>query len=247
MIYIWIRRTCDWNDEQAFLAQVEPDFEDLLELWNETFDMPYHRFRARLFEIAQANFAEVRGATVAEWDEIPEGALVLPTDDDDWFAPHAAETLERVQRPAVKTYVWEASFAETPMWFGHRIYLARRVLVPWWAPRFTCSTNTYAMPRSEDSLPLLGDHMVASDLVDGADASDLVTLPDRLSLVNRTIASKTQLGAGDRKRSSTRAEMLRKLARYRRLYRRTDLSRTPWAKPYVAQMAELTEELAPRG
>ncbi len=246
MIYIWIRRTCDWNDEQAFLAQVEPDFEDLLELWNETFDMPYHRYRARLFEIAQANFAEVRGATVAKWDDIPDGALVLPTDDDDWFAPHAAETLARVHRPGVTAYVWDPTFAETPMWFGHRVYLARRVLVPWWAPRWTCSTNTYAMPKSEDGLAPLGNHMIASEVVDAAAASDVERLPDRLSMVNRTIASKTQLGAGDRKRSSTSAEMLRKLARYRRRYRRMDLSRTPWAEPYVAQMAELTEELAPR-
>lgn len=247
MAYIWIRATCDWDDEQAFLAQLDPDFEPLLELWNDTFEMPYHRFRARVREIARANLAEVRGATVAEWDEIPDGALVLPTDDDDWFAPHAAETLERARRPGVEAYVWEASFAETPMWFGHRIYLTRRVLVPWWSPRWTCSTNTYAMPKSEASRGPLYNHMDASAQVDSAARGEVVALPGRLSLINRSIASKTQLGAGDRKRPSTPAELRRKLERYRRRYRRIDLSKTPWAEPQVAQMAELTDELQARG
>jgi hypothetical protein len=247
MIYIWIRRTCDWNDEEAFLAQVDERFEDRLALWNETFAMPYHRFRARVFEIAQDNLAQVRGATVAEWDEIPEGALVMPTDDDDWFAPHAAETLERVQRPGIQAYVWEPTFAETPMWFGHRVYLARRRLIPWWAPRWSCSTNTYAMPKSDHNLAALEFHGTASERVDTAAPGEVLTLPDRISVINRTIASRTQLGAGDRKHPSTKAEMLRKHARYRRRYRRLDLSRTPWAEPYVARMAELTEELEPRG
>ena len=247
MVYIWIRDTCDWRDEQAFLDQVEPDFEELLEVWTDTFDMPYHLFRARVFEIAQANLAEVRGATVAGWDDIPDGALVMPTDDDDWFAPNAAETVERAQRPGVQFYVWEASFAETPMSFGHRVYLARRLLVPWWSPRWSCSTNTYAMPKGEAGHEPLVNHMEASARVDAAPPGNVLTLPDRLSLINRSIASKSQLRASDRNRRSTRAEMLRKLERYRRRYRRIDLSKTPWAEPYVAQMAELTEELRPRG
>ena len=247
MIYIWIRATCDWHDEQAFLDQLDPEFERLLEVWNDAFEMPYHRFRARVFEIAQANLAEVRGATPAEWDKIPEGALVMPTDDDDWFAPHAAETLERVQRPGVRAYVWEASFAETPMGLGHRVYLARRALLPRWAPRWSCSTNTYAMPKSEANLELFENHEEASAWVDTAPPGEVLTLPDRLSVMNRTIASRSQLRGGDRKRPSTSAEMLRKLARYRRRYRTIDLSKTPWAQPYVARMAALTQELQPRG
>ena len=246
MVYIWIRATCDWSDEQAFLEQLDPDFEPLLELWNDTFDMPYHRFRARVFEIARTNLAEVRGATVAEWDDIPDGALVMPTDDDDWFGPHAAETLERVRRPGVEAYVWEASFAETPMSLGHRVYLTRRVLMPWWSPRWSCSTNTYAMPKSEARQEQLRHHMKASARVDSAAPGEVLTLPDRLSLINRSIASRTQLAAGDRNRPSTPAELRRKLERYRRRYRRIDLSKTPWAEPHVAQMAELTDELQPR-
>jgi hypothetical protein len=247
MIYIWIRRTCDWSDEQAFLHQLEPDFEPLLEVWNETFEMPYHLFRARVFEIAQANLAEVRGAQVAEWDQIPEGALVLPTDDDDWFAPHIAEKLELVRRPGTEAYLWIPTWAEIPMWFGHRLYLVRQFLFPWTPPKWRCSTNNYAMVKRAGTLALLDEHMQASAWAKAAADGLVLTLRDRLSMVNRSIASHTQLRAGDRSHPSTRAEMLRKLARYRRRYRRIDLSKTPWAEPYVAQMAALTAELQPRG
>ena len=152
-----------------------------------------------------------------------------------------------MQRPGVEAYVWEASFAETPMSLGHRVYLARRVLVPWWSPRWSCSTNTYAMPKSEARQEQLRNHMEASARVDSAAPGEVLTLPDRLSLINRSIASKTQLLAGDRGRPSTPAELRRKLERYRRRYRRIDLSKTPWAEPQVAQMAALTDELRARG
>ena len=118
MAYIWIRSTGNWSDEAAFRAQLQPSFEPYLERWEETFEMPFRQFRARVYEIAQANLAEVRGAQLAEWDDIPDGALVMPVDDDDWFAPEAAEVLERVRTAETPAYVWEASFAEVPTWAG---------------------------------------------------------------------------------------------------------------------------------
>ena len=247
MAYIWIRSTGNWHDERAFLAQMDPAFEPYLAAWNETFEMPFHDFRARVHDVARANLETVRGARVADWDDIPDGALVMPTDDDDWFAPHAAETLERIRRPGAPAYAWEASFAETPMWLGHRIYLTRRVLLPWMPPRFSCSTNSYAFEKRPDSRPLLADHTLASEWVDDAPGDQVVRLPDRLSMVNRTLASRTQLRSGERNRPPTRAELLRKRRRYERRYRRMNLSRTPWAKPWVAMMGDLMSKLEARG
>ena len=129
------------------------------------------------------------------------------------------------------------------MWFGHRLYLTRRVLLPWMPPAWSCSTNGYAMVKSESTFDLLGTHTAASAWVDGAAPGEVLYLPDRLSMVNRTIASRSQLSAGDRSHPSTPAEMRRKLARYRRRYGRIDLSDAPWARPYVAMTAELTGEL----
>jgi hypothetical protein len=208
--------------------------------------MPYRQFRARVYEIAQANLAEVRGARVAEWDEIPEGELVLPVDDDDWFAPDAAEVLARVRTAETPAYVWEASFAEVPTWAGHRLYLARRKLAPWSPPKWTCSTNSYAMEKRDGSRELLASHVGASHWVDGAPDGSVHFLDDRLSLVNRSLASQTQLRRGERNSPARPGELRRKCAAYRRLYRRLARSRPAWARPYLAMMGELMDELSPR-
>ncbi len=180
------------------------------------------------------------------WDDIPEGALVMPTDDDDWFAPHAAEALERMRPPDITAYVWEASFAETPD-------VVRPPPLP--HPPRAVALDAAGMELLHQQLrdgeerehlrPARRSH-AASAWVDGAAPGEVLYLPDRLSMVNRTIASRTQLSAGDRSHPSTPAEMRRKLARYRRRYGRIDLSDAPWARPYVAMIAELTGELEPR-
>jgi hypothetical protein len=246
MVYIWIRSTGPWHDEEAFLAQLPPRFRPFVAVWNATFEMPYHRFRARVHEIAQASLAAVRGARVAAWEEIPGGALVLPVDDDDWFAPHAAEVLERERRPAAIAYVWPAEFAEKPMWLGHRIYLARRRLLPRMPPRYTCSTNSYAMQKREDNQALLGSHEKASIWVDDAPDGLVQHLEDRLSMMNRTLASETQLRSSGRETVLSRSTLIRKYRGYRRLYGRFDASRTPWARPHLARMDQLMQELTLR-
>ena len=246
MVHIWVRSTLPWNDDAAFRAQVDPSFEPCLRVWDASFEMPYNHFRARVYDIAQANLTNVRGAKVSDWDDIPEGALVLPVDDDDWFAPHAAETLKRELRPATPAYVWEASFAETPTWMGHRLYLARRRLLPWTPPRWSCSTNSYAMEKAEGRQELLRLHTRASAWVDRAPPGAVRFLGERLSMMNRTIASQTQLRRGDPPAVATPDEMRRKLARYRRLYRRLQRSAAPWARPYLAMMGDLVDELTPR-
>jgi hypothetical protein len=245
MVYIWIRSTGHWHDEEAFLAQLSPRFRPFVAMWNETFEMPYHRFRARVYEIAQASLAAVRGARVAAWEEIPDGALVLPVVDDDWFAPHAAEVLERERRPGAIAYVWPSEFAEKPMWLGHRIYLARRRLLPMMPPRYSCSTNSYAMQKREDNQALLEIHDKASIWVDQAPDGLVRHLDDRLSMMNRTLASQTQLRSG-RDTDPSRSGLVRKYRGYRRLYRRFDASRTPWARPYLERMDELMDELTLR-
>ena len=132
------------------------------------------------------------------------------------------------------------------MWLGHRIYLARRRLLPATRPRFSCSTNNYAMEKRGDNRRLLLDHEEASAWVDEARDDAVRHLDDRLSLMNRTLASQTQLRSSDRNTTPSPSALERKYRRYRRLYGRLDTSRTPWAEPYVDMMAALMEELALR-
>jgi hypothetical protein len=114
-IYIWVRATADWSDEAAVNAQLPPAFAGKVALWNRTFSIPYHRFRHRLCEIAARNHAAIAGAVRAGWDEIPDGALVVPVDDDDWFAPDLAARLTAAWRPGVEGIHWARDFLQVPI------------------------------------------------------------------------------------------------------------------------------------
>jgi hypothetical protein len=240
VIAIWVRSTVDWADEAAFLAQAPPDLGPKVELWNELFTLPFHTFRHRVREIAALNHSRVDGAVVADWDAIPEGALVLPVDDDDWFAPDIAAVLEREADPAADGCYWASRWIEVPTRAGHRLYLARRRLLPWTPPKWVLTTNNYAMVKAGDAEALLGSHVKASRWLRGGGGS--MTRIDRsLSLANRTLASRTTLRFD--LPSISRADLLRKYRRYRRLYDRPPAPGLAWSAPYLAAMGELMREL----
>ena len=71
-------------------------------------------------------------------------------------------------------------------------------------------------------------------------------LDDRISLINRSLASQTQLRRGQRNSPARSGELRRKYGSYRRLYRRLARSGPAWARPYLAMMGELMGELSPR-
>ncbi|MGH7898631.1 MAG: hypothetical protein ACREQQ_11805 [Candidatus Binatia bacterium] len=241
MVYIWLRETANWQDEAAFRAQLDPRFEPKVDVWNDTFDVPFHRFRHEIRRIAELNLSRVEHAAVASFDEIPTGALVLPVDDDDWFAPNAARVLERHLAPEISGYFWIASFLEVPINFGHRLALYRRAIFPRTPLRWTCSTNNYAIVKRSDTKLLLENHMAASAWFDGVGKDRVRRIEERLSVMNRTLASRTSLGFG---RPSIRPrELIRKLRRYRALYSAPLAPGLEWCRPYVSMMADLVGRL----
>jgi hypothetical protein len=243
--HIWVRSTAPWDDEAAFRAQLPERFAPNVDLWDQTFELPFHLFRARVREIAHANLERVEDAVVSEWDDIPEGALVLPVDDDDWFAPHAAQVASAALEPGLRGLWWPSTFVEVPFMKGHVVHIVRMRVAPWTRPHWTCSTNSYAMVKEAGTLPLMASHVDASEWYDGDGAPFVRRIPHRLNLVNRTLASQTTMGHVDR---TTRPSELRlKHAIYRRRYRHAPVRRTPWARPYVAMMDELMERLELRG
>lgn len=244
MVYIWIRATVDWADEEAFLAQLVPKFRPKVELWNETFNIPFHAFRHEVGRIAELSRSRVEGSVPADWDEIPGGALVLPCDDDDWFASDVASVLEQEHDARMAGYHWTSSFVEVPMHLGHRLYLVRRRLVPWWRPKFVLTTNNYALPKTPQTEELLRRHVRASQWFVAGGGKSMKRIDRRLSVMNRTLASTTSLGGGDPR--LTRAMLIRKFRRYRRLYRRRVPHELAWCRPYVAMMADLMERLEVR-
>jgi len=245
VIYIWIRATTDWTDERAFRAQLEDAFRPKVDVWDATFDMPYHVFRHRLKRIAAQSLARVEGATCAEWDAIPEGALVVPTDDDDWLAPDLAKALEAERDDATACIHWTSSFIEVPTSFGHWVDLVRRAIFPRTPPMWICTTNNYAMVKCEETRRLLQGHTHASRWVLGPGADRTRRIEGRLSVMNRTLASQTSLAF--RRPDLTRAELVSKYRKYARLYTRRVPEGLAWCRPYLGMMAELMGELKLRG
>jgi hypothetical protein len=244
LIYIWIRRTVNWADEEEAAARLnDPGMKQKLPLWNATFNISYQRFRFRVAQVADLNHSRVEGAVRADWDEIPDGAVVLPVDDDDWFAPGAARALDAELDPEAVAYVWASRWIQVPIDFGHKIHLLRRRMVPSTPPKWLCGTNSYAMAKGPGAHELLGAHVRASrwcedELARGTGRVKLIA--GELSLTNRTLASKTTLKG---RRVIGRSELLRKYRRYKKLYEDPLPRDLEWARPYVAMMSELMGEL----
>jgi hypothetical protein len=247
VIFIWMRKTVDWADEDGARNQIDDRLRPGMDLWNGTFNMPYQRFRRQVSEIADLNHSMVEGATRANWDEIPDGALVLPVDDDDWFSPNAAQVLGAEVVPSVRGYLWSTRWIEVPISAGHRLYLLRRRLFPSSPPKWICTTNNYAMLKGPGAKDILGNHITASHWfkprVRGDGTGEVKQIEGQLSIANRTLASITSLRVHHRRHRLRQDELVRKFHRYRRLYREFDPSGVEWSRRYVTMMGDLMDEI----
>jgi hypothetical protein len=246
VIYVWTRASLDWSDEEAFWAQVPPRFKPRAELWNATFNIPFHLFRHRVKQIAELNLSRVENVVHAPWEEIPEGARVVPVDDDDWFAPNLAQVLEREwdSEPGIS---WTGTWIGVPSVLEHRLHLMKRAVLPFTRPYWTCESNNYGMVKRAEFKPLLVEHGFACEWFDGEGRESVKRFGERLNVTHRHLASQTSLRPTPRRGELDRARLLRRLRKYKRLYRRRPWGHgLEWCRPYLAMMAELTEELEPR-
>ena len=237
MICIVVRKTVDWGDEAAFRAQLPANMRAGVELWNATFEMPFHVFRRELKRIAEHNLARVEGARCVPRGDVPRGAVVVPVDDDDWFAPDLARVLSRVLTGEVAGCYWPSRFLELPISLPHRLGLIRRRLWPRTRPRWLCTTNNYAVIHGPETAELAIGHITATRWFLAHPAA-VIRLEQPLSLMNRTLASTTQLSS-----RPSRGLLVRKYHRYSRLYERPAPADLPWCAPYLAMMRALHAEL----
>ncbi|MFU8765767.1 MAG: hypothetical protein ACNA7T_14650 [Haliea sp.] len=241
MIYIWTRATLDWQDERAFQAQLPPSLVGPVHAWNSVFKLPFHLFRHRVRQIALTNHSSIVGAACSDWEAIPDGSMVVPVDDDDWFAPELAEVLEEAQDPSWHAYLWPAQFLEVPVHLRHELGRLRRQLFPAVANRHLFSTNNYAMAKIGDNATLLRVHTKADAWYKSSHEARVRRLETPLSMMNRTLGSTTTLR--EKTGRLARTKLLLAARRYRKLYQRPTGKEFAWAKPYREAMAELMDEL----
>ena len=242
-VFLLIRKTTNWEDEKAFFAQLSPSLLPKVEAWNRIFRMPYHMFRQAIRDIALQNHGAIDGVVLADWENIPTGAIVLPSDDDDWFSTDVARRVAETMAAEDEGVLWTQSVLEQPINFMHGMNLRARKIMPWVGPKWLCSTNNYAFRKSASADSLV-DHMGASRGF-GTSGLRAARIADRLSIHNRTLASITSLGFG--KISISGAELRRKADAYRKTYNKPSLPEgLEWTQPYVQCMAELMASLTLR-
>jgi hypothetical protein len=240
MIYIVIRQTTDWGNEAVVHAQLPERFRGKVALWNATFNLPYHVFRLELARIARLSLSRVADAVYVPRAEVPAGAILVPTDDDDWFAPGLATALEAAVDGEHVGYYWPSAFVELPISRGHRLGLIRRAIFPSTSPKWLCTTNNYALAMGSETATLINSHVTASQWFI-ANPGAVKRLGDRLSVMNRTLASQTSFWS-----VKSQGDLVRKFHRYRRLYERRVAPDLAWCEPYVAMMRDVMNALTLR-
>jgi hypothetical protein len=245
-VFVCVRPSIDWTDEAAVDAQLIPEFRPKRATWDALFTVPYHAFRARLTEIARENLARIRGATVAPAAAAPEGALVVPVDDDDWFAPDLAERLAAAYDPQRRGYHWRQRVlqARLPGNALSRLLRGRRDPLRDDHERFVCGSNNYAVVYEGAWKGLLASHAQASRYFT-AHPDRVRAIDTTASIQNRNLSSQTVMGW--RKPAISRGRLLRRWRRHRRFYREVELPPDLlWARPHVDAMARLMDALQPR-
>ena len=237
MIYIVVRKTTDWDNEATFRAQISEGFEPVVEVWNATFTMPYHLFRRELKRIGQLSLSRIPGAVCVPREEVPEYGVVVPTDDDDWLSPRLAQVLGANIDGQHVGYYWPSKFIEVPIHLPHRLGLIRRAIFPRTRPHFLCTTNNYAVVMCSEMAPFIDKHVQAGRWFVAHPAA-VKRIDEHLSVMNRTLASKTSLW-----KKPPRPALVRKYHRYQKLYRGTVPPEFSWSEPYYAMLRDLMDQL----
>ncbi|MGE0702596.1 MAG: hypothetical protein AB7F99_12220 [Vicinamibacterales bacterium] len=239
-VHIWVRRTLDWRDDALVAEQLVPEVRPFVEVWNATFAMRYNVFRQRMKDVAALSLSRVEGAQItARFEDIPDGAMLVPVDDDDWFAPDLAHRLLNAYDTEARGYSWNRELIEPQS----RLLGLRRTVARWRErpTKYTCKTNSYALRKDPGVQPFALLHKRAGTYFDTY-SREIRRVDGTLGVQVRNPASWSE---SRRANCEPTAEWFRQLSgRYRQTYAGWRLrSDVRWAQPYLAQVAELMREL----
>jgi hypothetical protein len=246
-IYVVERQSPDWaaldaryfDEMRAFARMIgrpENMMVDYVRLWDATFPLTFFQVRARLKDIATATRQQMHGVQIIDLDSArslnDDNALLLFTDDDDWFAPDIAEHLKHHSRQADKVVIWRSLVL--------RKGFERR------GEDCFCYTNNYALrgqyaQAHRDDFARVAQHWLAQDTITReAPVLRYIDLP--LSITNRHPASTVELERG--LGANLDAHLLRELvATWVHNLAVVETSAVPWSQDHVAAIKALFREL----
>lgn len=191
-----------------------------VEEWNRTFPrFTFQEFRTEIAKLATESRRAVRSL-----QSNGRVRYSIPTDDDDWIAPHAFEVLGQQTKPLV---CWPHIELSAEGWgCGAQFRIAH------------CGSCSYAVDESRAPRGILGSHVHAEEHFRRM-PRHVAMIGRRLSVMNRTMAS-TTVARG-------REPYVTLLLRYLRSHRQVVASPAPcglwWAMPYARRMLRLYERL----
>jgi hypothetical protein len=170
-----IRRTKLWAEEykhsEEWLNHWKAD--SISKIWSSVFRVSYVDFRKRLHSLQLENLREVAFDSVLnQYEYKDENAIVVPTDDDDWFHPDIINMIKQQVEPIV---YWNfINYTEGAVKI-HSPYLQNM--------QYIYESNNYFLTQPKDDM-LIRDHVYASRTIKNGRYIDSF-----LSVHNRTLAS----------------------------------------------------------
>lgn len=103
-VICYIRRTREWAENFVFSGKYSTVWKaaKVAKYWDSIFRMSYIDFRKRLRAIQQDNFKEVGfDGVINQYEYKGERAIMVPTDEDDWYLPAVVPKLKELGKPIV--------------------------------------------------------------------------------------------------------------------------------------------------
>lgn len=218
--------------------------------WNELFGMSYFQFRRELRDISTVCFDNMAGvdAIVRDYEVLlklirhDRETWILPTDDDDWYAPELASLCKRFSRERCDLLTWgqQQLWSSTPPINNYKRHARELPLQSDPCLR----TNVYAVTsdRLNSAGPwarwyALNSHeRVLHCLKEERRGCRIAGLSYYLSVTHKSMASYSSLS-----RIKTQQQFLDAMLGSRDLLH--EQSYPGWAEPYVAQVDQLLKRL----
>ena len=120
-VVIAMRQSPDWKSQTyadleqtrqfcRMIGRPENFIIDAVKLWDRSLKVSFYETRQAIKEISLANFRAVRNAALVDVADvagnIDSGTIYLFTDDDDWYAPHIAESLSGIDTRSCEAILW---------------------------------------------------------------------------------------------------------------------------------------------